>query len=181
MAYITDIAGNGKGGAFGFGGGLSNSTFSDASGAVSDLFAAEGDRAKAQGDLLEKQNYLAASDLAMQNEQFAETSTAIKQSQLDRQIYQTIGGQKADIAGAGFAESGSGLDLLRSSASQGALTKAVAGQQGLIQEAGYKEQSQSYQNMAQAAQVAADAENNAATGAEITGAIKGVAAVATLF
>jgi hypothetical protein len=47
----------------------------------------------------------------------------------------TLGGQEADVAGAGFSEGGSALDLLRSSASQGALTHAVLGQQGLITEA----------------------------------------------
>jgi hypothetical protein len=181
MAIIADLYGQGKGGLFGGGGGFGASTVNDVGGAVSDLFAAQGDEAKAQGDLLEKQNYLLASHLATQNEQFTETSTAIKEAQADRNLYLTIGGQKADVAGAGFAASGSALDLLRSSASQGALNRAVLGQQGLIQEAGYKEQATSYQNMAQAAQVAADAENNAATGAEIGSAIKGVAALATLF
>lgn len=158
-----------------------SSTVSDIGGAVSDLFASSGDKAKAQGDFIEAKDYSLASDLATQNEQFAETSTAIKQAQLDRSIYQTIGGQKADVAGAGFAESGSALDLLRSSAQQGALTKAVAGQQGLIQEAGYKEQAESYANMSQAATIAGNAENNAAIGADIGAAFKGAAAIATLF
>lgn len=181
MAIIADLYGNGKGGLFGGGGGFSGATVNDFGGAVSDLFAAQGDQAKAQGDILEGQNYTLAATLAGQNEQFAETSTEIKQAQADRQLYLQIGGQKADVAGAGFAESGSAIDLLRSSAQQGALNRAVLGQQGLIQEAGYKEQQQSYQNMAQAAQVAADAEKSAATGAEIGSAIKGVAALATLF
>ncbi len=47
------------------------------------------------------------------------------------------------MAGAGLGESGSALDILRDSASQGALTKATLGQQGLINEAGYQEQQQS--------------------------------------
>ena len=85
-----------------------------------------------------------------------------------------------DIAGAGLGQTGSALDILRESASQGALTHAVLGQQGLITEAGYEEQATSYKNMAQAAQVAIDAENKAATFADITGAIKGVAGIATL-
>ncbi len=157
------------------------STLNDFAGAAADLFGASADKAKAQGDLIEKQNYLQAADLALQNEKFTELSTSIKQAQLDRSIYQTIGGEKADVAGAGFAASGSSLDLLRDSASQGALTKAVAGQQGLITEAGYKEQAQSYQNMAEAAQIAADAENNAAKTSTITGIIKGAAGVASLF
>lgn len=162
--------------AFAFG----NTAFSDISGAVGDLFSSEGHKAKAEGDRIEAQNYDLASGLALKNEKFTETSTAIKQSQLDRSIYQTIGGERADVAGAGFAESGSALDLLRDSASQGALTKAVAGQQGLITEASYTEQAQSYTNMASAARLAANAEDDAATGSLITGAIKGIAGVANI-
>jgi hypothetical protein len=42
----------------------------------------------------------------------------------------------AQVAGDGFAASGSALDILRSSAAQGAIAKAVTGYQGLITEAG---------------------------------------------
>jgi hypothetical protein len=169
------------GGLFGFGGGFGKDTISDAAGAVGDLFTASADKAKAQGDLLEKQNYLLASDLATQNAAFTAQSTAIQTAQIDRETFKAIGGEQAQIAGAGLAQSGSAIDLLRESASQGALTKAVASQQGLITEAGFTEQAQADQTQAQAAQVAADAANNAAKGADITAAIKGVAAVATLF
>lgn len=174
---------------------LGQATFSDLGGAVSDLFAADADRAKAtglrykaQGDVLEGQNYDLASTLAQQNEKFAETSTSIKLQQIDRQNTQVIGGQRADVAGAGFAASGSALDLLRDSAQQGALTKAVAGEQGMITEAGYAEQAQSYQNLSAASKIAqqadlaaADAADKAAEGADITAGIKGIASVATLF
>ena len=157
------------------------STFTDFGGAVSDLFASGAHKAKAQGDLIEAKNYDLASALALQNEKFTETSTAIKQAQIERENVKMLGGQEADIASAGFAASGSALDLLRESASQGALTHAVAGQQGLITEAGYTEQAQSYTNMSQAAHLAADAENKAAETSTITGIIKGVAGVASLF
>ena len=92
-----------------------------------------------------------------------------------------IGGQEADVAGAGFEASGSAIDLMRDSASQGALTKAVGEQQGLIQEAGYTEQAKSYQTMSQAANMAANAEDKAAEGSTISGIFKGVAAVASIF
>jgi hypothetical protein len=154
--------------------------FSDFAGAASDLFAAQGDKAKAQYDFAEASNYGLASDLATQNEKFTETSTAIKEAQQQREMMNTLGGQQADVAGAGFAESGSALDLLRDSASQGALTHAALAQQGLITEAGYKEQAQSYQTMQTAATQAGDAENNAATFADITGAIKGIAGIASI-
>lgn len=157
------------------------STVSGIGGAVSDLFAASADKSKAQGDFIEAQDYGLASTLAQQNEQFTATSTAIKEAQQQRQVTQTLGSTSADVAGAGFAASGSALDLMRDSAAQGALTHAVLGQQGLITEAGYQEQAQSYTNMQQAATIAGNAENTAATGADIGAAIQGVSAVASLF
>jgi hypothetical protein len=103
-------------------------------------------------------------------------STAIKESQADRNLYQALGQTKADVASAGFAQSGSALDLLRESASQGAMTKAVLGEQGLITEAGYQEQAQSYSDMAAAAGVAIQADQEAAKGARIGAWISGAAA-----
>jgi hypothetical protein len=80
--------------------------------------------------------------------------------QLDRQITLTIGGQRADVAGAGLKESGTALDLLRDSAAQGALAKDVLARQGVIQEAGYEEQAQSYDVMSGAAKYAAAGEED---------------------
>ena len=159
---------------------VGSATFSDFAGAAGDLFAAQGDKAKAQYDFAEAKNYGLASDLANQNEQFTETSTAIKEAQQQRELMLNLGGQQAETAGAGFAASGSSLDILRDSASQGAITHAVLGQQGLITEAGYREQAQSYQTMQAAAIQAGNAENNAATGAEITGGIKMIAGIASI-
>jgi hypothetical protein len=147
-------------------GGSVNSAFSDAGGAVSDLFAAEGDKAEAS-------NYTAAAGLADQNAQYTMLSTGIKNMQADREIYQQEGKETADVASSGFSSGGSAGDLMRSSVSQGALTHAVTSAQGLITEQGYEEQAQSYRTMA-------DAANNAATGADIGAGIKGVAAVAQL-
>jgi hypothetical protein len=158
-----------------------SSTITDFGGAVSDLFAAQADKAKQQNDYLEGQEYGLASDQATQNEKFTETSTAIKQAQLDRENYKTIGGQQADVAGAGFSASGSALDLMRDSASQGALTKAVGEQQGLIQEAGYTEQAKSYSLMQEAANNAGNAEGNASVFADITGGLKIAAGIASVF
>lgn len=153
---------------------------SDVGGAVSDLFAAQGAKFKAQGDLMEQQQYTEAAGLADQNEKFTEQSTQIKQFQTEREIQKSLGQTTADVAGAGFATSGSALDILRDSASQGSLTKSVMAEQGLITEAGYKEQGDSYRTMASAAGLAAEAENTAATGDMIAGAIKGVTAIASI-
>lgn len=160
---------------------FSSSTFSNAGGAASDLFQGFGDESKATGDRIEAQDYDLAAELAGKNEKFTETSTAVKEAQIERQNYLMAGGQQADVAGAGFSEGGSALDLLRDSNAQGALTHAVAGEQGLITEAGYTEQETSFTNMANAARMAADAQDNAATGSWITAGLKGVAAVASIF
>jgi hypothetical protein len=206
------------------------STISDAGGAVQSLFAgfgaeaqgalqakglnlqadsqrinAQGDRLKAQGDLAESTEYDEAGALAKQNEAFTTQSTAIKEAQNNRQITQAVGGEQASVAGAGFANSGSSMAMLRDSASQGSLTTAVMGEQGLITEASYDEQAQSYATMSAAATTAAGGEeniatqtdqiadqtdqlatatqnaaNNTATGDFITSAIKGVAALASV-
>src|SRR5690349_13868931 len=122
-------------------------TIGSVGGAVSDLFAADAHRTKGQGLRIEAENYDLASGFATKNAEFSRVSTGIKLAQQDRETYKALGGITADVAGAGFAMSGSALDIMRDSASQGALMSAVAGQQGLIQEEGYKVQAQSYTNM----------------------------------
>jgi hypothetical protein len=158
-------------------------------GGVSDIFkgfaTADSLRLKAKGDIVEAGNYDLASTLAKQNEKFTEQSTAVKQLMAQRQEYLGIGQERTEIAGAGFTESGSALDLLRSSASQGAMQKQLIGQQGLITEAGYTEQATAYTNLASYAREAADKENSMAGTAGIMGGITGglkiAAGIASLF
>lgn len=151
--------------------------FTDIGGAVSDLYAADADRSKAQGLRIEGQEYGLAASFAEQNKQFTQESTDIQEYQAARKATQTIGSQRADVAASGFGEAGTALDLLRDSANQGALTKGVLANQGAITEAGYEEQAQSYNLMQQAANTAADAADKAAQGAGISAIIKGVAGV----
>jgi len=155
-------------------------TYADFGGAVSDLFGYFGDKAKGAGDIAEATNYRLAAQFADQNAVYAQWATNIKEAQQTRENTQALGQTTADIAGAGLAAGGSALDILRDSASQGAIAKAVLGEQGLITEAGYKEQAQSYTNMANAAEAAAKAENTAATGSLIAGGVKLAAAAFTL-
>src|SRR5271163_3005967 len=86
---------------------------------ASDIFAGQADQAKAQGDYSEATEYNEAAALATQNEGFTKTSTAIKEAQQTRELTMNLGGQTANQAGAGFAASGSALDIMRDSASQG--------------------------------------------------------------
>jgi hypothetical protein len=156
-------------------------TINSVGGAVQELFSSSAHRTKAQGLRIEAENYDLASGYAGKNAAFTQTSTEIKQAQLDREIFKTIGGQAADIAGAGFTAGGSALDIMRDSASQGALTKAVGGLQGLITEEGYKVQETTYTNMGKAARMAAGAEEEAATASLWSAGFKGAAAVASIF
>lgn len=160
-----------------FGGGTINS-FGQA---AQDLFSIDSHHTKAQGLRLEAGNYDRAAGFSDKNEKFTELSTAIKQSQLDRDIFKTIGGQQADVASAGFTAGGSALDLLRDSASQGALMKAVGAEQGLITEEGYKVEGENYRSMAEAARLAAGAEERAADFAPWMAAIHVGAAVTSIF
>src|SRR5581483_7490836 len=105
----------------------------------------------------------------------------IQEMQVQREAYKAIGGQIADVAGAGFAESGSALDLLRSSAAQGALAKQLVTEQGGIQVESYKTQAASYDAMAQAADMAAQADRESGLGSFISGGIRAAAGIATLF
>jgi hypothetical protein len=164
----------------GIGQGLSTSTFSDAGQSVSDIFSGFGDLDKAKGAELEQQNYLQAEALAKQEAEFTAQSTAIKQGQADRQMFTSLGRTTAAVSNAGLEQSGSALDILRESAMQGSITKAVIGAQGQITEAGYNEQAESYANMANAAGVAAKGDNLAAVGSFVAGGISAVAGIATL-
>jgi hypothetical protein len=138
---------------------------------VSDIFAGVGDFAKASMDINEQQEYELAGKLATQNEQFTQMSTAIQEAQQQREITQALGKTTAQVAGAGFADSGSAIDILRSGAQQGAQAQAVLSEQGLITEAGYKEQAQSYSLMASAAGEAASAEKIAGIGSIVAGVL----------
>jgi CspA family cold shock protein len=90
-------------------------------------------------------------------------NTRIQEVRAERELYQSLGQTTASLGAANLATSGSGLDILRESAAQGAATAAIVKEQGLIQTAGYKEQQQSYQQMASAMDVAASADNIAAS------------------
>lgn len=194
-----------------------NSTLDFAGGAVNDIFSSgqkaaglrisasgtriqgEAGRLRARGDEVEAGNYDLASKLASQNEEFTRQSTAVQQVMADRQIYQALGEERASVAGSGFQQSGSALDILRDSAQQGALQKQLLGQQGLITEAGYREQSESFNSMAGYARFAAGEETKMAgemdeiasrtdklaktteTQGYISAGIKAASAVATLF
>ncbi|HEY1982963.1 MAG TPA: hypothetical protein VGH13_23025 [Xanthobacteraceae bacterium] len=180
MPFFSSFGGSSNPSGGSSGGNIGPSTFSDLGAGVSDIFAGLADADKAKGAQFEEQNYQQAAQLALQNEEFTANSTAIKQAQSDRQLSMSLGATKAAVAGAGLAESGSALDVLRESAQEGATTHAVLGQQGLITEAGYAEQANSDENLAAAAQQTISADKTAETGAFIGAGMQAAAAIATL-
>jgi hypothetical protein len=166
--------------------GLFSSGVSSLSTAASDLFAgmytapaeqagaeaqvamanasARADLLQGQGDILEGQTYGQAATLAELNAQYTAQSTAIQESQAQRQLYTTLGTQAAAAGGSGSSGGGSAADIMRNSAQQGALNLAIIKQQGLITEAGYTEQANAFTLQQQAANVAAEAQQASAAG-----------------
>lgn len=142
---------------------VSQAGFADIGGAVKDLFGGIGEFESASG-------YKAAAGYATQNADIAKQSEQIQETQAQRKIYQTIGGQKADIGGAGLAESGSALDVMRSSAEQGSLTKQLIAAQGQINVNGYEEEASNYNAMATAAKTSG-------TGSIIGGVVSAAASI----
>lgn len=120
----------------------------DAGGAVGALFGARGARASAR-------SYSEAQRIAEENAQIARSATTIRDTQLQRTIFKTLGTQEAQVAGAGFSASGSALDILRDSASQGAHARAINQAQGAITENSYLEQAGMFGGMADAAKASA--------------------------
>lgn len=113
--------------------------------AIQDLFGSHGATAQAN-------SFTSAAQLAEQNADLSKASTRIQTVQQARQIFQAEGTQIADVAGAGFTESGSALDLLRSTAQQGALTQSLTAIQGAINENSYAAQAGAYRGAAAASQ-----------------------------
>jgi hypothetical protein len=103
--------------------------------------------------------------LAEENALLTAQATKVKLEQQQRQIFGVLGTEKAQVAGAGFAASGSALDILRSSASQGALAKAVTTETGAIQETSYREQAAQFGAMK-------DAANTSAIGQSVAGLLQ---------
>jgi hypothetical protein len=73
--------------------------------AKSTEITAEGLRTQALGNIAEATEYSEAAGLAEENAAFTAQSTRIQEAQQQRQETQTIGGQRAAVAGAGFPRS----------------------------------------------------------------------------
>lgn len=133
-------------------------------GAVQDIFGAKGHKQAAAG-------YDRAAGFSDEAARLSEQSGRIKQTMLARDAYRVIGGQQADVAGAGFSASGSALDLLRSSASEASLAASLTKIQSDIDTNDFIAQGDAYRSRA-------SQERNAGKGDAFGAIIKGIAAVA---
>jgi hypothetical protein len=141
-------------------------------GAARDLFQGLGAFTTAEGKRIEAANFDMAAKFAQQNAVWAHANIAVKEAMNQRKAFGLLGAQGAAVAASGFAAGGSAMDILADSVSQAAIEKALATQQGLITELGYKEQARSYAAMAESARMAAEAADMAGWGNLIGGAFK---------
>ena len=173
--------------------------YGKAIGAVGDLFSGAGsyfagqgkiagDTAMAGGYTEEAASFTDAANIEAQNVKYAKLSGDLQNIAATRNIYKSESGTSSDVAGAGLAESGSALDILRGSAAQGALTHAVIGNQTAINENSYKQQEDAYQGEASmataeasAATASASAAGTSGTMSSIGSALGAVAGIASMF
>ena len=166
-----------------------NSTVSSFGTAAGDILSGIGndmaDNIKAAGYDAEAANYGLAAKFAGENVQFTQESTAIQEAALQRNFEMAQGKTQAEIAGAGFTNSGSAQDIMRENAQQGAIAQGTAAVQGSITELGYQEQQQSYETMQSAATAAANSERSLGKFSEISGyvtaAISAASGITSLF
>jgi hypothetical protein len=157
---------------------IASGIFKAAGGVAQDLFSQQSLRTRAKGQRMEAEQYDLAAGYAREQKLYTRQSTELKQFQTERNILKTIGGQKADVAAAGFGAGGTALDLLRDSASQGALEKAVFSFQGAVDETAFEQQAKSYEFMAKASRMSADESDK---GAENINATMGLSIIGNLF
>lgn len=102
--------------------------------------AAEGSRLNATGAGIEAAAYGTAAGIATGNEQSEAIAESVRQIQIMRNVNQTVGGISASVAANGFQQSGSALDIMRSSYQQGALEQQISGLQSEQTQRGYLSQ-----------------------------------------
>jgi hypothetical protein len=164
----------------------------DLVGAAGDLLGGQQSSAaygiKAQGYEAEQRAFEKAQTQEKLNIGYAKASGDIQSAMAARKIYQSESGTQADVAAAGFKNSGNALDVLHSSASQGALTIGLIGTQTAIDMNNYQMQSDAYGMQAEQAGYAAkeayaegSASSSSNTFGAIAGAVGGIASIASAF
>lgn len=132
--------------------------------AAADLLMAEGSREAAKA-------YGQASAIATSNSNLTLRSGQIQEEQESRAITQALGSENADVASAGFKNSGSALYLMKSSLQQGALAKQLISNQTEITAQGYQQQAAAYTGQEKSAEFQAQADDASAAASAAAGAV----------
>lgn len=146
-------------------------------GAVDDLTGAIGSFSAAKGYKAQAKGYDAAAEISRVNKEIASEAAGIQAFSADRDIYKTLGAQRAAIGANGLSASGSALDVLRDSATQGSLTKQLLGRQSAIESLSYDQEAASFEMQAAAARNAASSSKKSGIG----GLVKTGLTIASLF
>lgn len=146
--------------------------FSGAGSAVDTLFGGLGAFDTAKGYKAQAKGYERAAEISTINKGIAKQASQIELMQAERDIYRTLGSARTAIGGSGLAASGSALDILRDSATQGNLTKQLLGRQEAIEQLAYDQERISYEGQAAAAKAAAKSSKKSGIGGLISGGIK---------
>lgn len=130
---------------------------------------AKGQGIVAQGDAAEAGQYGLAANTALEQARLERVAGGIKDFQEETKLYKTVSGQAADVAGAGFANSGTSLYMMRDSQQQGALTRQINEANTSIAAGGYEEQASAAYAEQTAAMAASGAAQSLAESATIAG------------
>lgn len=144
--------------------------FSGLGGGVDTLFGGLGGLDTAKGYKAQAKGYERAAEISGINKGIAEQAAGIEMVQAEREIYRTLGSQRAAVGASGLAASGSALDVMRDSARQGSLTKQLLGAQSDIEQLAYDQEASSYLAQAEAAKAQAKASKKGGIGGIIKGA-----------
>lgn len=125
--------------------------------AASNAANAAGSTTQAEGYRREAEAYDTVGSIAEENAKIEGISGNIKQLQLNRGVQRTIGSQRAAVASSGFANSGSSLDIMRSSLQEGYLADQLIRSNTAVTQGGYLEQGAAAQAEAGGARLASDA------------------------
>lgn len=110
--------------------------------------------------------YKKAAAYAAENADVAQRSGDIQEAQARRQVYQSVSGQQADLAGAGVTAGGSSQYLRRASIQQGGMTQALIQDQTKINVQGFEAEEAADKGQA----AAASAQGTSDLGSGILGA-----------
>ncbi len=161
---------------------LAGALYGELGNTASDTGAAAAYNITAAGDANEANLYDQAAGVGTTNAATELVSGQLQEFQNTRQLMNTIGSQKAGYAGAGFQDSGTTLDVARSSLQQGLLQNQVIGENSNLAAGGYLEQAVANTAAGAAANTAgAAASANAATATTLAGLNTAAAATTSNF